>query len=358
MGSAALGATVPSTGAVPLAGFAGLEPATWAIEAWSADGRLLADELVVVADHPGASPVPGFATSFTGDPAPVTGWLRALRCTVVQAYDWMASYSRPLPAGHDWSDPLGRPVELATLRALADGLAAGGAVLQAYAPVYAADPAFAGAHPQERLYRSDGAPQHLGDLLEIMNPGDGRWQRHWLGVHGAALAAVGFGGLHLDTYGYPRAARDHAGAPVDMRRAYRAFLAATAAAFPAAVVSFNQVNGVPPGLRLSSARRFRYLEVWPPNHAWRHLEGLIARSADPAPGGGEPVVLAIYPPVWSSPRADALRTVLLTEAIATALGAGLLVWGDRRGVLRHPYYPDHERLSGAKARIALPSART
>jgi dextranase len=346
----ALGA---AAGAVPLDGFAGLEPATWAIEAWSAGGRLLADELLVVADHPGASPVPGFATTFTGDPAPVTGWLRALRCTVVQAYDWMASYSRPLPAEQRWCDPLGRPVELAALRALADGLAAGGAVLQAYAPVYAADPAFAGAHPQERLYRSDGAPEHLGDLLEIMNPGDERWQRHWLGVHGAALAAVGFGGLHLDTYGYPRAARDHAGQPVDMGRAYRAFLAAVAAAFPAAVVSFNQVNGVPPGLRLSSARRFRYLEVWPPNHAWRHLEGLIARSADPAPGGGEPVVLAIYPPVWSSPRADALRTVLLTEAIATVLGAGLLVWGDRHGALRHPYYPDHERLSGAEARIAL-----
>jgi len=132
----------------------------------------------------------------------------------------------------------------------------------------------------------DGAPEHLGDLLEIMNPGDERWQRHWLGVHRAALAAVGFGGLHLDTYGYPRAARDHAGQPVDMGRAYRAFLAAVAAAFPAVVVSFNQVNGVPPGLRLRSARRFRYLQVWPPNHAWRHLEGLIARNAGSAPGAG------------------------------------------------------------------------
>ena len=119
------------------------------------------------------------------------------------------------------------------------------------------------------------------------------------------------------------------------------------------MVSFNQVNGVPPGLPLSSARRFRYVEVWPPNHGWRHLEGLIARGAGSAPGAGEPVVLAVYPPVWSSARADGLRTVLLTEAIATVLGAGLLVWGDRRGALRHPYYPDHERLSEAEARTAL-----
>jgi dextranase len=339
--------------ALPLTGFTGLDPATWAIEAWSAGGRLLGDELVVVADHPGASPVPGFATTFTGDAMAVTSWLRALRCTVVQAYDWMASYSRPFPAEPRWHDPLGRPVELAALRALAGGLAAGGAVLQAYAPVYAADPAFAAGHPGQRLYRSDGAPEHLGGLLEIMNPADERWQRHWTGVHRAALGAVGFGGLHLDTYGYPRAARDQAGRPVPMGRAYRSFLAAVATAFPAAVVSFNQVNGVPPGLRLSSARRLRYIEVWPPNHGWRHLEGLIARSAGASPGGGEPVVLAIYPPVWSSGRAAALRTVLLTEAIVTVLGAGLLVWGDHRGALRHPYYPDHERLSGGQARTAV-----
>jgi hypothetical protein len=44
---------------------------------------------------------------------------------------------------------------------------------------------------------------------------------------------------------------------------------------------------------------------------------------------------------------------VLTEAIATALGAGLLVWGDNRGALRHPYYPNHERLSEEEAETAL-----
>jgi dextranase len=352
----AFGDTVAA--ASPDAGFAGLDPATWTVQAWSADGRLLADELVTVAEHPGASPVMGFATTFAGDTGPVTEWLRALRCTVVQAYDWMASYSRPLPResaddGASWHDPLGRPVELAALRALAAGLASGGTVLQAYAPVYAADPGFAAAHPELLLYRSDGQPECLGDLLEITNPADDRWRWHWISEHQAALAAVGFCGLHIDTYGYPRAAADQAGRPVPLGPAYRSFLAQAAAAFPAAVVSFNQVNGVPSGLPLSSARRFRYIEAWPPNQAWRHLEGLLARGTGTA-GQGEATVLAIYPPVWSAgSRADALRTVLLTEAIVTVLGAGLLAWGDDHGVLRHPYYPDHERLTGAEAQTAL-----
>lgn len=262
----------------------------------------------------------------------------------------MASYSRPLPDGGEWPDPMGRPVELTALRHLADALAAQGAIAQAYAPVYAADPAFAGAHEEWRLYRGDGRPQHLGDLLDIMNPDDPGWRRHWTAEHRRAIDAVGFTGLHLDTYGYPRAATGPVSQPIAMSNAYRAFLNAVATAFPAAIVSFNQVNGVPSGIGLSSPRRFRYIEVWSPNDHWRHLEGLISRSAGV---GSEPVVLAIYPKVWSADRASALRTVVLTEAIVTTLGANMLVWGDDAGALRHPYYPDHEHLTGSEAQAVL-----
>ena len=50
---------------------------------------------------------------------------------------------------------------------------------------------------------------------------------------------------------------------------------------------------------------------------------------------------------------EGLRTVVLTEAIATALGIGTLIWGDAAGALRHPYYVDHERLTEAEADTAL-----
>ncbi len=35
------------------------------------------------------------------------------------------------------------------------------------------------------------------------------------------------------------------------------------------------------------------------------------------------------------------------------LGLGLLIWGDNRGALRHPYYVDHERLRSEEADTAL-----
>ena len=62
--------------------------------------------------------------------------------------------------------------------------------------------------------------------------------------------------------------------------------------------------------------------------------------------------LAIYPPVWDA-GPGALRTVVLSEAIITSLGANALVWGDRRGALCHPYYVDHHDLSDAEAQTAL-----
>ncbi|MHB8296191.1 MAG: glycoside hydrolase family 66 protein [Acidimicrobiales bacterium] len=316
---------------------------THSVEAWSGTDVLVGEELTTVGLDPGQRPVMGFATSLDeGGVEAALDWCRALRCTVVQVYDWMASYSRPIGAGAHWSDPLGRPVSRQALQALTGGLGTMGAVAQAYAPVYASDREFAAAHASWRLYRSDGAPQRLGELLEIMGPEDVGWQRHWLGAYGGACDALGFTGLHLDSYGYPRSALDAEGRPVLMEEAYAEFIRAVRAGRPGDVLSFNQVNGVPPAIELPEPPGFRYCEVWPPNDRWRHLEGLLDRSAagDRSPGD----TLALYPPVWGGDRQAALRTVLLTEAIATMLGANVLVWGDDHGVLDGAYYPDHERL--------------
>jgi dextranase len=158
---------------------------------------------------------------------------------------------------------------------------------------------------------------------------------------------LGFDGFHLDTYGYPRAPLDAHGTPVAMAPAYEAFIRAVRAGRPDDVISFNQVNGVPAGIEPPAPPGFRYVEVWPPNDRWRHLEALMARSAGCLAPQGD--TFAIYPPVWDEDRERGLRTVVLTEAIATALGIGTLIWGDAVGALSHPYYVNHERLAQAEA---------
>jgi len=332
----------------------GLVSGTYALEAISCDGKILFEELTTVGAHPGERPVLGFATSFAeSSVAPVLKWLKALRCTVVQVYDWMGSYSEPLGSQTNWTDPLGRPVSGDALRSLVAGIRATGAVAQAYAPVCASDPTFVSSHPELLLYRGDGYPERLGDLLVIADPANREWQCHWSAVYGQAADQIGFDGFHLDTYGYPRAALDSRGTAVDMRLAYASFLRAVREARPAELLSFNQVNGVPARFELPADRVFRYTETWSPNSAWRHFEALLDRT-NPSPGApGWRGAIACYPPVWKGDRAASLRTVTCTEAIATCLGASLLVFGDQDGALRDPYYPRYERLTADEAETVL-----
>ncbi|MGP8162387.1 MAG: glycoside hydrolase family 66 protein [Acidimicrobiales bacterium] len=330
----------------------GLPAGTHVLESWSRERKLLAEEYTTVSEQPGDDPVMGFATSFVPERVDrVLSWLRGLRCTVVQAYDWMQRYSAPLPGNEHYANPLARQLSRSALKRLVSGVRGFGAVVQAYAPVCAAEPRFAESHPDWLLFRSDGSPQHLGDLLQIMDPANTAWQAHWLAAYGVAADAIGFDGFHLDTYGYPRRPFDVAGRSRSIEHAYRAFVTRVRAALPSTTLSFNQVNGVPSGFAVPAPPAFRYVEVWPPNDRWCHLEGLIGRASGRSPRVGG--VLALYPPVWDGDRVGAVHTVALTEAVTTALGNGLLVLGDNTGVLCDSYYPDHERLRDGEAATIL-----
>jgi dextranase len=351
--------------------FGGLPGGTYAIEALDAEGGLVAEELTTVGTHQGERPVHGFATSFQADDTPaILTWHKALRTTVVQVYDWMASYTEPLGPPKGWKDPSNRPVSFEALRALATGLGDLGAVAHAYAPVYAVGNAFAAEHPEMLMYQGDGTAIRFLDQIVLANPNNAEWQRHFVSAYGSAADAVGFGGFHIDTYGYPRIAQDSDGNAIDLRLAYESFVNFLRANRPSDLISFNQVNGVPSAARLPDGPGFRYCEVWPPNNDWRHLEGLLDRSSGRAglldPGSRNPLIrgsVACYPPVWgidapSGPvqgatRETALRTVLCTEAIVTCLGASALLYGDCSAVLCDPYYPKHARLTAAEAATVI-----
>jgi dextranase len=348
--------------------FANLPAGTYSIEAFDDAGVLLGEELTTVGAHQGERPVHGFATSFAeDDTALVLQWHRALRSTVVQVYDWMASYTEPLGPESGWEDPSHRPVSLGALRALAAGLKELGAITHAYAPVYAVGNQFAAEHPEMLMYQGDGEPIRFLDQIVLANPANLEWQRHFATTYGEAADAVGFDGFHIDTYGYPRIADDVDGNPIELRSAYESFLTFLRAARPSTLLSFNQVNGVPSATKLPDGPGFRYCEIWPPNDEWRHFEGLLDRTSGRAGLLGRPTSreevtrgsLACYPPVWGidSPtglvegvaRKASLRTVVATEAIVTMLGASALIYGDKAAALCDPYYPKHARLSEQEA---------
>jgi dextranase len=282
----------------------------------------------------------------------------------------MSSYTEPLGSSTGWMDPSNRPVSFDALCGLASGLKKFGAVAHAYAPVYAVGNAFADEHPETLLYDDNGKAIRFLDQIVLANPGSEAWQQHFAESYGSAMDAIGFNGLHVDTYGYPRVSLDADGKLVDIRAAYEAFLVRLRAARPSALISFNQVNGVPSAVRLPEGSTFRYCEVWPPNDGWRHFEGLMDRSSGTAGlvnnGARDPLLrgsIACYPPVWGidspngpiSPdeREKALRTVVYTEAVVTCLGGSSLIYGDVRAALCDPYYPKHSRLDDAEAKKVI-----
>jgi dextranase len=348
----AIGAVYEAGQHAGTATFTNLPVGTHVVQAVSASGSILDEEFFSVRSHRGEDPIPGFVTSFDdASRDDVLAWLGELRCTVVQVYDWMDSYSMALSASESYDDPLGRPISRRSLESLITGIKELGAVAQAYAPVIAADDDLASEHPEWCLYRNDGVPESLGNLLQIMNPGNTEWQSHWIENYAHAVDALGFDGFHLDTYGYPRDAFDNDGDHVDVADGYASFLDAVRQARPEDVMSFNQVNGVPRGFATPGSPSFRYVEVWPPNDGWRHFEGLLARSAGSNERHGD--TLAIYPPVWDAERERALRTCVLSEAVVTVLGANALIWGDDDGALCHPYYVNHETLRNDEREVAL-----
>jgi dextranase len=341
-----------------------LRAGTYAVQAIDEKDRILDEIITTVGSHPGERPVHGFATSFRDEDIPsVLKWHRALRSTVVQVYDWMASYTEPLGPESGWKDPSNRPVSLGALRALASGLRDQGSIAHAYVPVYAVGHGFAKQHPEMLMYQDNGEPIRFMDQIVLSNPGNEAWQRHFVQSYGQAADSIGFDGFHVDTYGYPRVAFDADGNSIDMRAAYESFLRFARSAWPDTLTSFNQVNGVPSGAQLPLGPRFRYCEIWPPNDEWRHFEGLLDRSSGVAGShgaGAERIELlrgsiACYPPVWGvgsergpvegRTREYSLRTDVLTEAIATQLGASALIFGDKGTALCDAYYPKHAVLS-------------
>ena len=94
----------------------------------------------------------------------------------------------------------------------------------AYAPIYAVGNGFAKAHPEMLMYHAEGKVIRFLDQIVLANPGNLEWQRHFVAAYGTAADAIGFGGFHVDTYGYPRIAQDSAGKAIDLRLAYESFL--------------------------------------------------------------------------------------------------------------------------------------
>src|SRR5262245_13349571 len=163
----------------------------------------------------------GFIANFSPD-KPVDSVLRNFRrlhLTGAQFYDWAYRHADLVGPLQAWSDPLGQPVSLSTVRALTEGLRTSGTLPIGYAAVYGVGRAEWPAWEHAALQRPDGVPYDLGGFLWIVDPSDPGWLDHFTADLRRAVAAGGFAGFHLDQYGYPRRAVRPDGRVVDVAAA-------------------------------------------------------------------------------------------------------------------------------------------
>ncbi|HEX8221325.1 MAG TPA: glycoside hydrolase family 66 protein, partial [Chloroflexia bacterium] len=279
---------------------------------------------------------------------------------VVQFYDWMWRHYKLLPPSEEFTDGMGRRLSLDAVRAAIAGVQARGAAAMAYGAVYGAEPEFVEAHPELVLYDEAGERVSLAGLFYIMNIApDSPWVPLIVEEFAEAVRVMGFDGIHLDQYGFPKTAVTASGQKVDLAEHFpllidRAREAVVAARQDAGVI-FNAVENWPIETVAPTSQDAVYIEVWPPDVSYNDLRRLIADGRQLS--GGKQVILAAYLSPFldtderSDPRtlAQAEAAALLATATIAASGGSHLLLGERDGILCDPYYPKYATLRPAFA---------
>ena len=322
-------------------------------------GETTASTALLAASHWRLLPRYGFLSDF--NPMEKSGatdsehvdLLARFHVTAVQFYDWMYRHYRFLPpadaidgADETFTDAMGRVVSLAAVRKRIAECQRSGMATIAYGAVYGPEPEFILDRPDWLLYDAAGEPLHLIERFYITDLRPGGWREHILGEFESAIRDMGFDGIHMDQYGFPKLAYDSDGELVDVGAQFGPLIdeAATrvAAVRDGAAVIFNAVNAWPLTAVAGSDQAAVYIEVWSPHDTYRDLVALV-RSARAA--SGKQAILAAYLRAFHEPGSAAEWSLRFATAVINAAGGHHLLLGEGDAVLREPYYPDHGRLT-------------
>lgn len=343
--------------------FAFTPPAT-PLRGYGLDAVLYAEDGGVLAEGSGAldvlerwsqAPRYGFLSDFAPEqegsvPARVDS-LRRYHLNVIQFYDWMWRHYALMPPTEEFTDALGRKQSLGTVRAAIKAVQDDGGAAMAYGAVYGAEPEYADQHTDLRLYDDAGKPISLAELFYIMNISPGSpWVDLIVAEFADVVRRMGFDGIHLDQYGFPKTAYSASGDLVDLSTAFPPLIdrsrAAVVAERPGAGVIFNAVDNWPIETVAPTSQDAVYIEVWPPYDSYNDLGDLIRKGKEL--GGDKQVILAAYltpfldASVEDLPGAEA--AALLATAVIAAHGGFHLLLGEQDGVLCDPYYPKYATL--------------
>lgn len=318
----------------------------------------------------------GFLSNFTTEELGKTEdveLLAKLHINHVQFYDWMYRHDTLVPPSRHFADPMGKRGDLEVIKEKIAACKSQGIRSIAYGAVYAATKEFFELHPDWALYHSDGTPYCFIERFYIMNISrHSLWSNHITEQFRQVIGQLGFDGIHMDTYGFPKralafsrgdgeepvpaagawASDDRRKLPVvELREELPALIEQTRETVGGeATLIFNNVDAWPMETTAAAPQDGVYIEVWSPHTRYRHLVELIASAR--RLGGGKPVILAAYLlPFKGADSEQALieaeHSALLATAVITSAGGSHLLLGEEAGLLTEAYYVDHATLRPA-----------
>ncbi len=345
----------------------GHDRAGYAIAVADGTGMVRATSAIDVAPHWSVAPRYGALSDFGPDEPAAESARRAdellrFHVNVVQFYDWMASHHTFRAPTEEFTDPLGRRLSHAVVRRKLDLIHERGMAALAYGALYGAEADFSLERPSWLLYDGRRQPLALADIFFLQDFSSGSPWRAWiLEQYSDAQASLGFDGIHIDQYGYPKHALSRAtGAwrDVDVAAEFPGFVDEASrrvrATGPESGAIFNCVNAWPlEGLRDISSDAATYIEVWEPHTRFRDLYELIRRARLLRPD--KAVILAAYLLPFHPDRersSAALTAFRLASATIGAAGGFHLLAVEGAAFLSEAYYPRYGRLDANELSIA------
>lgn len=319
-----------------------------------------------VAPHWSAAPRYGFFADFAPGETPEESTRRAddllrLHVNVIQFYDWMASHHTFLPDTDEFTDPLGRRLSHEVVRRKVALAHERGMAALAYGALYGAEAEFSLAHPDWLLYDGRYEPLALADIFFLQDFGPRSPWREWIiGQYEQAVDVLGFDGIHIDQYGYPKCALSRlsgAWQAFDVGAAFPGFVEEAAGRVlerrPDGGSIFNCVNAWPlDAMPQVTADAATYIEVWEPHTRYRDLYELVRRARTLRPD--KAVILSAYLLPFSPDKERAPGALLafrLASAAIAASGGFHLIAGEGDALLSEAYYPRYGRLDEAEAAV-------
>ena len=297
----------------------------------------------------------GFMSDFT--PADVTRQdaiiqnLLENHITHVQFYDWnyRPHQYKPDEEAPVYQDTMGKTISLEVLISLIKAIQNRGIKALGYGAVYASAKEYVESHSKEALLDSNNGFFSLIDTFFIMNLGNHNWRTQILAQYNYAIKEVGFDGIHMDTYGYPKAGWGYDSEESDLLQyfvldeQFVSFINEWAQQSTESI--FNNVNAWPMMKTGQADQAATYIEVWNPYTKYHHVRSLILKAKE----NTKPVIIAAYLLPFREQeegnQEKALTSVKFLTAMVSSYGATALLLGEERAILTQPYYSDYILLS-------------